>query len=484
MQQKIEEVKNNFLSLNTLVDTIDFPNDPISDRAPNDFPVIYKEDIKLLISDVLNKLSELQLLATFNENEEAEMDRLIYTSSKIQDGLNVFKNFSNSVNSAKGLIISITTLHNVVIRLNSMLSLERISSTQIMPKSIKRQIDVYVAKIAKIDNEFNFVDEKIKAISEAYDASLRLPETKESLEETESEIKAIYKDLKEKHDLIYKLLPESENSRDKIQNLYEISKKEILETNKNFQDKSSELTDHYKNRIDEFDSRASVLLDKCDKLLRGSTSYGLAGAFNEKAKSLKWSIRLWSGALAGSLGCAGLLGYIRLSTLEKIIQNGNLSPSLITIEILISIASILGPLWFAWIATKQISQRFKLAEDYDFKASISKAYEGYREESIDIDPEFRERLFDNALTRLEEIPLRYVSNDEYSSPLMEIMNSPVIKGILAKAGETPKTFMDKILSSKEKKKKSDNEKEVEKDNSSGEDTPVKENNDDTQTSSS
>lgn len=63
-------------------------------------------------------------------------------------------------------------------------------------------------------------------------------------------------------------------------------------------------------------------------------------------------------------------------------------------------------MWFAWLATKQIGQRFHLAEDYAFKASVAKAYEGYRKEAARIDPEFEARLFGSALTRLDEAPLR------------------------------------------------------------------------------
>ena len=80
-----------------------------------------------------------------------------------------------------------------------------------------------------------------------------------------------------------------------------------------------------------------------------------------------------------------------------------------------------APLWFAWLASKQIGQRFKLAEDYAFKASVAKAYEGYKTEAARLDKDFEARLFSSALTRLEEAPLRFMNNTEHSSPVHEMI---------------------------------------------------------------
>jgi hypothetical protein len=54
-------------------------------------------------------------------------------------------------------------------------------------------------------------------------------------------------------------------------------------------------------------------------------------------------------------------------------------------DVVLSLLSIGAPIWLAWQATKQIGQRFRLSEDYAFKASISRAYEGFRREAARID---------------------------------------------------------------------------------------------------
>ncbi|WP_214655585.1 hypothetical protein, partial [Vibrio anguillarum] len=105
------------------------------------------------------------------------------------------------------------------------------------------------------------------------------------------------------------------------------------------------------------------------------------------------------------------------------------------------VLSLGAPLWFAWISTKQIGQRFKLSEDYAFKASVAKAYEGYRKEAAKIDPVFEARLFSTALTRVEEAPLRLIDQESHSSPWQELLSSPGFQ----KALDTIPEFRDKFI---------------------------------------
>ena len=112
------------------------------------------------------------------------------------------------------------------------------------------------------------------------------------------------------------------------------------------------------------------------------------------------------------------------------------------IDLLLTILSVGAPVWFAWVSTKQIGQRFRLAEDYGYKASISKAYEGYRREAALLDPAFQARLFSSALTRLDEIPLRLVETDTHGSPWHELASSNLVR----RAIDTVPEFVEKVTS--------------------------------------
>lgn len=100
--------------------------------------------------------------------------------------------------------------------------------------------------------------------------------------------------------------------------------------------------------------------------------------------------------------------------------------SAVWINVLLTMLSVSAPVWLGWVATKQIAQRFRLAEDYAYKASISNAYEGYRREAVNLDASFQTRLFDSALTRLDETPGRLVEAGSHGSPLHELLASDVV----------------------------------------------------------
>ncbi|MDP0953213.1 hypothetical protein Q6283_28445, partial [Klebsiella pneumoniae] len=84
----------------------------------------------------------------------------------------------------------------------------------------------------------------------------------------------------------------------------------------------------------------------------------------------------------------------------------------------------------------------RLAEDYAFKASVAKAYEGYRKEAARIDPQFEARLFGSALTRLDEAPLRLVEIGSHGSPWHELATSDGVR----RAFELAPEFQEKATS--------------------------------------
>lgn len=186
---------------------------------------------------------------------------------------------------------------------------------------------------------------------------------------------------------------------------------------------------------EELQDRAEKTLDRADAAYRANTSQGLASAFKERADSLTWTVWYWVAGLIAALGTGGFLGYLQLDRLTTLIDKAAASPgqggATLWVDFVLSILSIGGPFWFAWVSTKQIGQRFKLAEDYGYKASISKAYEGYRQEAVRLDPDFQSRLFASALTRLEESPLRVMDEANHGSPWHALLDSDVIRQALS-----------------------------------------------------
>lgn len=178
------------------------------------------------------------------------------------------------------------------------------------------------------------------------------------------------------------------------------------------------------------DKNAKTVLDHCQTAYSAATSVGLAAAFSERSRGLANSMWMWVGGLVLALFAASFFGAGRLQALADLFKDQQPPTSAIIPNMVLSLLSIGAPIWFAWLATKQIGQRFRLAEDYGFKASVARAYEGFRREAARVDKEMEARLLASALTRLDELPLRLIETESHGSPWHELANSDIVKQAL------------------------------------------------------
>ena len=274
---------------------------------------------------------------------------------------------------------------------------------------LQKPLRAIEARISDIDTRSENLNEKVERIEQAHEAAEQLPTDLESLKELRSTLE--------------KLLTVSTADRTVIGS------------------KLSEVVE-IKKQLKNSENEAAAILERCDEAYRATTSEGLASAFSERAKKLNNSMWVWVIGLMAALVAGAYLGTNQLNNLATAIKTAGENDSRIWINLILSLLSVGAPVWFAWISTKQIGQRFRLAEDYGYKASISKAYEGYRREAALIDPSFQSRLFSSALSRLDEIPLRLVETDSHGSPWHELASSDLVRQAVA----TVPGFVDKITS--------------------------------------
>lgn len=198
-------------------------------------------------------------------------------------------------------------------------------------------------------------------------------------------------------------------------------------------DKAKLCADDGANAITKIKARheeAEKLVAQCEEAYRITTTKGLAAAFDQRATRLARSMWVWVLGLLAALGAGTYLGAERFRLLTVALAAPDTPWGHLVLQLILSGLAVAAPIWFAWVATKQIGQRFRLSEDYGFKASVAKAYEGYRREAARIDQAFEHRLFGSALTRLEEAPLRLVESENHGTPWHEFANSPAFKGAL------------------------------------------------------
>ncbi|MBL0720090.1 hypothetical protein JI742_09340 [Piscinibacter sp. Jin2] len=172
---------------------------------------------------------------------------------------------------------------------------------------------------------------------------------------------------------------------------------------------------------------AKAVMDRCETAYSAATSVGLAAAFSERSSTLSKSMWFWVAGLVAALAAGSYFGSAQLHSLAELFKTPNVATSVVLLNLLLSVLSVGAPVWFAWLSTKQIGQRFRLAEDYAFKASISRAYEGFRREAARFDKDMEAKLLSSALTRLDELPLRLVETDSHGSPWHELASSNAVK---------------------------------------------------------
>lgn len=186
---------------------------------------------------------------------------------------------------------------------------------------------------------------------------------------------------------------------------------------------------------------AEQIVARCSEAYAASTSHGLAAAFTERSSALATSMWVWVGGLVIALGLGSWIGSSQLRNFSELLKQPAAEPTVAAINLVLALLSVGATVWFSWVATKQIGQRFRLAEDYAFKASVSRAYEGYRREASNIDEVFVARLFSSALSRLDEQPLRLVETTTHGSPWHELASSDVVR----KATEVVPDFANSVV---------------------------------------
>lgn len=167
------------------------------------------------------------------------------------------------------------------------------------------------------------------------------------------------------------------------------------------------------------ESDARKVLERANSAYSAATTIGLGRAFSERAQALGRSTLILGLVLIAALAGGGFITYQRVDFVHALMLKPSVDYNVLWLNVTFTALSVSAPVWLAWLLTRQIGQRFRLAEDYSYKASVAKAYEGYRAEAAQIDVELAKKLFSIALDQLSEAPLRLVEKESPGSPVHE-----------------------------------------------------------------
>ncbi len=268
-----------------------------------------------------------------------------------------------------------------------------IKNAQALKKSTT-QVRGMETRLRDLSPRMTSLEEMVNRIEKAHEAADQLPTDLETLAESQKKVS----------DLFSKA---------------EVDKAAITNTRESVATLEAEMKER--------EAEAKRILAQCESAYSSATSLGLAAAFSERSNVLSKSMWVWVIGLILALIFGGYYGAGQLQSLSRLISNPDATTGLVSLNLALAAISVGAPIWFAWLSTKQVGQRFRLSEDYAFKASISRAYEGYRKEAARIDPNLEAQLLASALSRLDEQPLRLVESASYGSPWHELLASDAIK---------------------------------------------------------
>nr|WP_313257049.1 hypothetical protein [Serratia bockelmannii] len=431
MDDNITQLKAVLIELHDKISNLNMGSEPFINKGAYTHPSFSVDDILSMITGMSAELDKLTKYVPDSEDLLSIQKTISMINNSDQTIAHV--SHGNASVSSPALFSLMSMLMLVKFNISTFFSFKKLNDRSLVPKNIITRLELYKSNLDRISSDNSDIENKIKLINEAYDAAESLPTTLNMLKDANSELMEIKEqsieiidEVKSKHDDIIQFHKDCAKSDYQIESLLEKSKQEASD---------------YMSALK---SQAQDYIDKCEEAFRTTTSKGLAGAFEDKAKKLNVSIRYWVAGLVGALVFASIVGYFRLEVLSNYFSDPNASAFKMTVQIVMSLMSVGAPLWFAWLATKQIGQRFRLAEDYEFKASVSKAYEGYRREAIQLDDNFSQRLFGNALTRLEEAPLRFIDEPSHSSPIMEMLASENFKRFISENSDVADAMLSKV----------------------------------------
>lgn len=368
-------------------------DNPLVDKGWN-YPALSRWDLSAaarnLADRIRNACDGQDLDDDFLTSIEGLEDQLV----KLQK--NTIPQLYNNGNDLQAYVAYLATIFTVEQVFSQLLMprWEDFDNPELMPKKLATKIRSISAQIVSMEQKIPDLESKLVLITDAHEAAESLPADLATLEEARGKVAKCKTDAE---------TDAGEIASKKTQSVLDV---------KALAEKLIE---------------AEGLINQLKDLHRVGTSTTLAGAFQAKAKSLSITVWGWSAILTAALVAIVIIGYLRVDAVTTAMNAAVVQWDAVWVNVFLTLFSVSAPVWLAWVATKQIAQRFRLAEDYAYKASISNAYEGYRREAVNLDTAFQTRLFDSALTRLDEVPGRLVDSETHGSPLHELLDSDAIK---------------------------------------------------------
>jgi hypothetical protein len=370
---------------------------------------------KQLVSDSIGGLAKIAEELTLIENFEPDPVSSSYVQTVLISSLRAYVTQhvpSNPQPHLAGLLEQVEKIRNIFWR-------------WIEKPNVNKEVS------SKLTNELS------EAVSQMKDASIifqKLKDNEASIESSTTEVADSTAQIKSFKENIEAQHTESEQFHAKTKALHDQAKidaKTISDLVVKFESLETELNSNKQSQqqlFDEFEASR----DKVNRLLEDTNRATMSASFltrkNELQNPFYWWIFLFSFSILGL-------------TITSIYFIGPSIDSKEWYTVLTKLPLTIPLVWLGWFSAKQFGFTSRLREDYAYKVASAMAFEGYKREANETDPELKKKLLETAINHFADNPLRIFNGHEnHGSPLQEILDRlskdknfiELIKQIIAK----------------------------------------------------
>lgn len=161
----------------------------------------------------------------------------------------------------------------------------------------------------------------------------------------------------------------------------------------------------YQQRLAELEKQSNELKEKIKTLLPSAASAGLAAAFHDRRAHFKWPQRIWQWVFVASV--LALFGIAALEFKLFPELNTALTWDQLGLSLMHRLPFAAPIIWLAFHASGKSALAQRVEEDYGFKETVSRAFEGYRREMTELEGKASPQ---SAVLRLCEGVLSVITN--------------------------------------------------------------------------
>lgn len=412
MNEKLSNLVEKLEGLKTAIDDVNIHEAGFARHGWNQVH-LKKEDLTYYIENHVGKLKsygDCDITEGLNSTIDGHIDNIEALKRNVPSCFT--ENASRLLSFVPVILLTLSTIFEDIEY--ELFSYENMQDKKLLPRSLTARLRSTKTQLDSIEVSAESLDHKVGLINEAHEAAESLPTDLASLRDAKKELAKTMKASKQE-------LSETKKEVEELKN-------EVLGFKNEAKNYLEDIEKH-KEKTQKYTSEAEKLVAQCDDALQITTTQGLAAGFDQKAKELRNSIWIWIVGLLIALVSGALIGAERVEAFTAALNN-DLTAGQAILHTIMSLFSIGGPLWLAWISTKQINQRFKLSEDYSYKATVAKSFTGFKKFAERFDIATEERLFNSTLDRFDEMPLRLVETKDHSSPWHEFTDSDAFRSAL------------------------------------------------------